>query len=223
MSKWLGVIAVLAALAGCGSNEPEPAAVSTPTPDPELAASAAAEPDEHVFQKGHSKAVRRYYAGAHADPVDDGSNAAVEEEYHQPPRPATGSLGDTIVLTGTNIGVRMRVTPTAVVDPVKGSRPPRDGTRYVAVRLRMRSTGITVLDGELREALLSYGGGRKAQPVLGVESACSNGFEGTVRIDVGNSARGCVLFEVPDGRRPRQLQLALEQVPAEAGGRWGLR
>ena len=228
MLKVLGAIAVLAVLAGCGSSEQEPSAAANATATPTPAATPEAdahegEPAGHVFEKGHSKAVRRFYAGAHADPDDDGTNAAVEEEYHQPPKPATGGLGDTIVLTGTNIGVRMRVTPTAVVDPATARRPPRAGTRYVAVSLRMRSTGITVLDTTLTEALLAYGGARKAKPVLGVKSECSNGFHEAIRVDVGNSARGCVLFEVPDGRRPRQLQLALEHVPAEAGGRWRLR
>ena len=59
--------------------------------------------------------------------------------------------------------------------------------------------------------------------MLGVEADCSNGFDGTVRIDVGERARGCLLFELPESARPRELQLALETVPAEAGGRWRLR
>jgi hypothetical protein len=58
--------------------------------------------------------------------------------------------------------------------------------------------------------------------VLGVKAACSRGFDDVVRIDVGASARGCLLFQVPASARPRQFQLALEQVPAAAGGRWRL-
>ena len=45
------------------------------------------------------------------------SNEDVEEEYHQPPKPASADLGETITLTGNNIGVRLRVTPTALLDP----------------------------------------------------------------------------------------------------------
>ena len=58
------------------------------------------------------------------------------------------------------------------------------------------------------------------EPVLGVEAPCSHGFEGLMRLDVARQARGCVLF--PATTDPRELQLALEQVPAEAGGRWEL-
>ena len=71
--------------------------------------------------------MRDYYGDGH-----DG-DGGVEAEYHQPPKPATGGIGDAITLTGTNIGVRLRVTPTRVVDPADASRPARDGMRWVGV------------------------------------------------------------------------------------------
>ena len=220
MLKLLGAIAVSTVLlAGCGSDDPEPAAATTatPTPAPEIPAQVE---DAHRFLKGHSQAVRHYYGGEDAPVAGDGD---VEAEYHQPPLPASGGIGDTITLTGSNIGVRMRVTLTGVSDPVSASRPPRAGTRYVAANLRLRSTGITIMETELANALLQYGAGRGARPVLGVEAGCSNGFQTTVRVEDGPAVRGCLLFEVPTGERPRQLLLALEVVPAEAGGRWRLR
>ena len=164
--------------------------------------------------------MREYYGGGEA-PVPP--EADIEAEYHQPPRPATGGIGDTITLTGTNVGVRLRTTVTGVDDDVTAARPPRAGTRYAGIGLRLVSTGIAVHDSPLQNALLRYGAGEETPPVLGVEADCSNGFDGTVRIDVGERARGCLLFEVPESARPRELQLALETVPAEAGGRWGLR
>lgn len=216
MLKLLGAIAAVAVLtAGCGSGDPAPSAATTPAPTP-----TATPPDneaEHPFEKGHSRAVRDYYGSPHSHPGDN-----IEAEYHQPPRPATGGIGDTITLTGSNIGVRLRVTLTGLSDPVTAARPPRKGTRYVGVNLRLKSTGITIHDDVIEDGLLRYGGG-KARPVMGVKSDCSNGFQGVVRIDVGHRARGCVLFRVPASARPRQFQLALEQVPAEAGGRWRLR
>jgi len=222
MLKLLGAIAVSTALlAGCGSDDPEPSAATTPTPTPTPAPEIPAEVKEaHRFLKGHSPAVRDYYGGEDA-PVSGESD--VEAEYHQPPLPAGGGIGDTITLTGSNIGVRMRVTLTGVSDPVRASRPPRAGTRYVAVNLRLRSTGITIMEGELANALMQYGPGPGARPVLGVEAGCSNGFQAGLRVEVGPAVRGCMLFEVPTGKRPRQLLLALELVPAEAGGRWRLR
>jgi hypothetical protein len=217
--KLLGAIAVLAALvAGCGSDEPTasstPAPTATPTPDPAAAPSAG-----RGWEKGHNAAVRAFYGGGAGPPAIDGD---IEAEYHQPPRPATGGVGDTITLTGTNIGVRLRATVTGLVDPARATESPRSGMRYVGVGLRLRSTGIAIHDTEIRSALLRWRGG-SAKPVLGVTSECSNGFEGVVRIEVGLRARGCLLFEVPESARPRQLQFALEVVPAAAGGRWRLR
>ena len=215
------VMAVLGVLvAGCGSDDSPPSA-STATPEPAEAtptptAAATAEP----FEEGHSRAVREFYGGGDAPVPPDGD---VEAEYHQPPRPATGAIGDTITLTGTNIGVRMRTTVTDLIDPAETSRPPRDGKRYVGVGLGLRSTGIAVYEGQLASARLRYAGGA-ADPVLGVKADCSNGFDkDTVRIDTEQQASGCVLFEVPEDAEPRELLFALETVPPAAGGRWSLR
>src|ERR1044072_4404828 len=49
-------------------------------------------------------------------PTEEDSHA-VEAEYNQPPKPARASLGKPIVLNGINIGVRLRVTATRVLDP----------------------------------------------------------------------------------------------------------
>lgn len=212
MPKFLGVIAVLGVLvAGCGS-EAAPTAAPTPTATPEPLAG---EP----FEREHSRAVREFYGGGEAPVAPE---ADVEAEYHQPPRPATGAIGDTITLTGTNIGVRLDTTVTGVVDPVETSRSPDPGERYVAVGLRLDSTGIAIHDSTLESARLRYAGGA-AEPVLGVEADCSHGFDATVRIEVGLEARGCLLFELPQDAEPRELVLALEQIPFAAGGRWRLR
>ena len=149
--------------------------------------------------------------------------ADIEAEYHQPPRPATGAIGDTITLTGTNIGVRLGTTVTDVAEPVQDvAAAAGSGKRFVGVGLALESTGIAIHDSPMDGARLRYAGGA-AKPVLGVKADCSNGFDGSVRIDVGDQAGGCLLFELPENAEPRELALALETVPAAAGGRWSLR
>lgn len=220
MRKSTGLIGVLAVLiAGCGSNEAERTAAKPAPEAAEATPAATATPTPEPFEKGHSRAVREFYGGGEA-PVPPWAD--VEAEYHQPPRPATGGIGETITLTGTNIGVRLRTTVTGLVDPARATESPGPGKRYVGVQLRLRSTGIAVHDSPLESARLRYAGGA-ARPVLGVTAGCSHGFDGTVRIDVGLQARGCLLFELPEDARPRELALALETVPAAAGGRWRLR
>jgi hypothetical protein len=224
MRKFFAVIVALGILvAGCGSDDPPPAA-SGPTPEPvadvqEEEHGHADEPRGEPFEKGHSRAVREFYGGGEA-PVAPESD--IEAEYHQPPRPATGKIGDTITLTGTNIGVRLETTVTELLDPLQAARPPHSGKRYVGIGLELESTGIAIHDSPLESARLRYTGGA-AKPVLGVKADCSNGFDGTVRIDVGLEADGCLVFEVPENAEPRELALALETIPPAAGGRWSLR
>jgi len=220
--RHLALLALLAlAVLGCGSDEPS-RSESAPAPEPPAATEAPADEEGHGFEPGHSQAVRDYYGVPHSH-EDDGVGDT-EAEYHQPPRPATGRIGDPITLTGSNLGVRMQVTVTGVVDPVAGvSRPARAGRRHLGIGLRVRNTGVAIFESDLRAAVLTYGAGRRARAVTGVESACSNGFEGVLRIEPEAGARGCLLFALPRGAKPRQLQLALEQVPAEAGGKWRLR
>ena len=148
---------------------------------------------------------------------------AVEAEYDQPPRPAQARIGETIVLDGINIGVRLRVVATRVLDPAPGAgKPAGDGRRWVAVELRAESTGIAIFESEIRSAALSYGAGASAKPVRTVTARCSNGFDAVVRLDVGDRTKGCVLFRVPDGAEPELFQLALESRPVQEGGKWSL-
>jgi hypothetical protein len=214
MLKLVGTIAVLAAVAaGCGSDEPAPSA-GTPA--------ATAEPTATVqgFEPGHSDAVRSFYGGAEGVPADP--NSDVEAEFHQPPRPAVGGIGDTITLTGLNIGVRIDVTLTRLFDPARTARPPRDGMRYVGVGLRMVSTGGAMHESRLTSGRLRYGR-RAAKPVFGNKATCSRGFDGIARVEVNRRARGCLLFQVPEDAQPREFTLALEQLPPDVGGRWSLR
>ncbi|HEX5622505.1 MAG TPA: hypothetical protein VFX51_29035 [Solirubrobacteraceae bacterium] len=140
----------------------------------------------------------------------------VEEEYHQPPKPASGGIGDTITLTGSNVGVRLRVTVTGLVDRTG------PGGRYLGVKLRLRNTGIAVFEGELRQAVVRYAGGRRARIAFGVKAACSHGFQRHMRFENPDRVKGCVLFRRPAGAAPLTMRLALESNPVSEGGLWRL-
>ena len=184
-------IASAALVAGCGGHDDDPA---TPAP---------AEVETHDLE-GYSQGVRDYYGDAGPPAGGD-----VEAEYHQPPQPPEAGVGEAITLTGTNIGIRMKVTLRSV-------KPAGERTR---VRLGLNNTGITVYEAPLQNARLTYAGG-EPQPALTGET-CSRGFDTELlRIDVGERRDVCLLFA---GReRPERLQLALETVPTEAGGIWNV-
>jgi hypothetical protein len=198
---------LLAWTAACGSGEPAPTA-ATP-------AAEHAEEEPHVdFEPGHSEAVRDYYGDIHvhaAPEESDGITLDSEEEYRQPPRPASGGIGDTITLTGTNLGVRMDVTVTGV----------ETGDRFTTVGLGLANTGIAIFDAQIKSAVLVGADGKRARVKPGVKAACSKGFQDPLWIDVGEERSGCIVFARTD--RPTELRFALEQVPADAGGKWELR
>ena len=188
MRKFLTFAIAALAIAGCGSSASGEQPSSTPA------------------------GVARYYGDGERPPTAAGGHEDVESEYHQPPQPARAGVGETITLTGTNIGVRQAVTVTGVE---------RTGD-YVAVMLELENTGIANYEGPLRNATVRFGDGGAPTPVSeGAKAACSHGFEReTVYIPVGEKASGCLLF--PARSKPRELQLALEIVPTGAGGIWTL-
>jgi hypothetical protein len=130
-----------------------------------------------------------------------------------PPHPGKVGLGQTITLTGTNIGVRLRVTVTGVqrVDD------------HQAVKLELESTGITNSDGEFKQAAVTYGDGTTQPVAEGVSAPCSNGLDlPTAFIAVSAKTTGCLRFPAAGSEPPTRFQLALETVPTEAGGIWNL-
>jgi hypothetical protein len=198
-------IALLLLLAGCGGSD-DNAHTSTPTP---AATEAEASPEHDLA--GYSQGVIDYYGERHEHADDDSGN--VEAEYHQPPMPAEAGMGETITLTGTNIGVRMEVTVTGV-EPVSDD--------LVAVMLRMHNTGITVYEETLEHATVTYPGGEPQGVALDATAECSNNFDEVLRIDTARRRNGCLLFPASGDAMPERFQLALEFVPVEAGGIWTL-
>jgi hypothetical protein len=186
LAKWIATAVLVALFCGCGSDKHQT----------ESAAAAATPTPEPL--------------------IPAQSNEDVEEEYHQPPKPARADLGETITLTGNNIGVRLRVTPTALV------RSAGPGDKYVAVKLKLKSTGITIYESELRSAMMRFSNGRRVPTAFGVKASCSNGFQRHIRLDVGLRTSGCILFKRPAGATPRTMRLALEEIPPGEGGLWRL-
>ena len=202
MRTLFAVIFFAAVLAGCGGGKDETPPASTP---------ASAEVEAEHDLDGYSEGVKKYYGAVHDHNEIDDPNAAIEAEYHQPPQPAEAGLGDPITLTATNIGVRLAVTVTKV-DTVD---------EHTAVHVKLESTGIAIFESEFNQATLTYGDGKPVPVDADASAECSNGLDEYVRMDVGTTLEGCVLFPQSD-EKPTRFQLALEQVPAEAGGIWNL-
>jgi hypothetical protein len=202
MYKLFPLLIVLAALlTGCGDSDPPTAATPTPTPSTQS--------HEEAELAGYSEGVKNYYGGGHTDESE--AVDPTEGEYHQPPKPAEAGVNGTITLTGTNIGVRFDVTVTKVE---------RVSERYVGVFVDMKSTGITIFQGPF-SGEVTYPGGKLEALDLEGEAECAEWLD-ELYIDVGDSASGCLLFPASGSDLPERVQLALETVPANAGGIWNL-
>lgn len=211
MRKLFVLIAFTILLAGCGDNQDEtPPTAATPAPT-----EAEATADDHVDAdlEGYSQGVIDYYREVHTEKTGD-DHIDAEIEYHQPPKPAEAALGETITLTGTNIGVRLKVTPTRV-EQVDG---------YTAVHFKLVNDGIAVYEAPLQNAAIKFANGETKPIATDTRATCSRRFDPElIRIDVGRTRTGCLLFEGGgDGVEPERLQLALEVVPTTAGGIWNL-
>jgi hypothetical protein len=197
----------LLVLAGCGGDsEPQGQTATTPT------ATATAQSESDHSLEGYSPGVVEYYGKSHEHADDEAGN--IEEEYHQPPKPAEAGLGETIELTGTEIGVRFDVTVTDV-------KPVDDD--LMAVFLTMKSTGITIYERPIEMASITYPGEDPTPLDVDATADCSNGFDDVLRIDVDRSRKGCLLFPRSGDKMPERFQLALEVVPTLAGGIWNLK
>jgi hypothetical protein len=197
MRKLLPIALLCALLAACGGDDKPRAPAATVD-------------DVHSLD-GYSQGVIDYYGDPHRHANDGSGN--IEAAYHKPPQPAEAAIGEAITLTGTNIGVRLKVTVTAV-------EPIRD--RYTAVKLRLVNDGIAIFESRLTNATLTGADGKTRELEAGVRAACSNGLDEPQRLDVGDEASGCLVFTGTAKTPGTQFQLALEQVPVTAGGIWNL-
>lgn len=205
MRKVLGVLVLAAMLAGCGDSDSK-----TDEPTPSATAAAEQEAGGHDLE-GYSEGVTAFYGKPH---VHEGEGGDVEAEYHQPPMPPETALGGPITLTGSNIGVRMVMTAT------KLSRE-RD---FTVIEFEAENTGIANFEGAFQNAEVTYDDGEAKPVAKGEKADCSNGWDADyLRIDTSAKVEGCLVFPTSGSAKPERLQLALEDVPTDAGGIWNLR
>ena len=173
----------------------------TPTPTPTAAEADALE--------GYSQGVKDFYGTDVHPETEEGSVEDVEAEYHQPPKPAEAGLGETITLTGSNIGVRMRVTVTGV----------KRVSSYQAVELELESTGITNYEGPISSAALTNGDGEPQPVVEGATAPCSKdlGFP-SIFIPTGGKASGCLLFPSSGPASPSAFSSRSRPCPSRPAG-----
>ncbi|MFJ7910114.1 DUF4352 domain-containing protein [Kitasatospora sp. NPDC096204] len=138
---------------------------------------------------------------------------------------APAKLGDTIALKGMDKGNTADVTAVKVVDPAESASEylkPAEGKHYVAVQFQIKATGAQAY-GEVpaSSAKVVDTQGQAYGPNL-EETKAGPAFQTPTNIAPGETGKGFVTFEVPDGTKLDKVQFALDNGFSNQAGQWKL-
>jgi hypothetical protein len=133
-------------------------------------------------------------------------------------------VGDSLTVEDQD-GIEMTVTLVEVLDPAPPAdefSAPKDGSRFVGVRMRIRNDGPGVLDESPDNDLeLIDGKGQRYSTSLDGIEGCQD-FPGSVRLREGDEALGCVSFEVPTSEAPVRIQFTPSSGFADDTAEWAI-
>lgn len=154
------------------------------------------------------------------------SNAVATEapESAAEAQPSTAAVGGALTLTGIDPGLKMTVTLTKVVNPATPDQysKPKTGNKLVAIELTLANSGQAVYDDSpTNGATLIDGEGQQFRPTYS-DVVEGQAFGGTSTINMGDSRKGVIVFEVPESAQPGKFQFALNSGFADQKGEWAL-
>ncbi|MBO3745943.1 DUF4352 domain-containing protein [Streptosporangiaceae bacterium NEAU-GS5] len=118
-------------------------------------------------------------------------------------------IGDTLEVSGLQIGTKVQVKLLNVYDPATPSNEflrPRDGYRFVAVELTIKNVGKGMFtDSPIIGSELIDADGQTMQMSLG-DVKEGRQFGGSVNISSGDVRKGVVVFEVPKEAKAAKFQ-----------------
>ncbi|MEV0160920.1 DUF4352 domain-containing protein [Nonomuraea fuscirosea] len=135
------------------------------------------------------------------------------------------AVGEAVTLAGRTPGLQMSVTVNQLVaaaTPASDLLKPKAGAKLVAVQVTLVNTSQAVYgDAPSNGAwLIDTQGQQYRSSVYGVREGQS--FGGSTTINAGDSRKGMIVFEVPEGAVPAKFQFALDSGYAEQKGEWTL-
>jgi hypothetical protein len=139
-------------------------------------------------------------------------------------QPAAATVGGTLTLEGTDPGLKVDVTVTKVTDPATPANEylkPKAGNRYVAIELRFNNKGQAVYgDAPSNGAHLIDDQGQQYSNTFG--EVREGVVLGAVTVSPGDSRKGVILYEIPEGVKLAKFQFALDSGFADQTGEWQL-
>ncbi|MFB6889183.1 DUF4352 domain-containing protein [Kitasatospora sp. NPDC056327] len=137
---------------------------------------------------------------------------------------APAKIGDTIALKGTlEKSNTADVTAVKVVDPAESTNQyltAADGKHYVAVQFQIRPTGSKAYsEAPWSSAKVIDGQGQAYGPTL-ADTKAGPSFQTPTNIAAGETGKGFVVFEVPNGTKLDKIQFSLDNGFADQVGQW---
>ncbi|WP_043469348.1 DUF4352 domain-containing protein [Kitasatospora sp. MBT66] len=166
-------------------------------------------------------------AGAPAKPAD--SKPAESKPAESKPAEAAkapAKVGDTIALKSTlEKGNTADVTALKVVDPAQSTNEyltAADGKHYVAVQFQIKPTGAKAYsEAPWSAAKVIDDQGQAYGPTL-ADTKAGPSFQTPTNIASGETGKGFVVFEVPNGTKLDKVQFSLDNGFADQVGQWKL-
>jgi hypothetical protein len=157
--------------------------------------------------------------------VTDAPPAQDVEETQTAEQPSSAKVGGTITLQGIKPTLKVAVTLNRFVSsatPAHDFMKPKAGNRFVAVQLTLANQGQDVYgDSPSNGALVIDEQGQQYRSTL-YEVREGPSFGGSATINTGDSRKGMIVFEVPEGVKLAKFQFALDSGIARQKGEWAL-
>ncbi|MEU8275684.1 DUF4352 domain-containing protein [Microbispora bryophytorum] len=156
--------------------------------------------------------------------TDDGQAEGQEQADTQGGAQQPAHVGGTLSLKGFQ-GLQVDVTVTKVelkATPANDFLKPKDGNRFVAIELKLDNKGqATYEDSPSNGAVVVDDQGQQYRTTF-AEVKEGQAFQGSVTMSSGDSRKGVIVFEVPEGAKLAKLQFALNSGFSDQKGEWVL-
>lgn len=160
--------------------------------------------------------------GEQTQPADEGTSPEAAEGGEEEEKQA--AVGDSITLEGNEEGVQLAVTVQEVLNPAEAAEEfmaPDEGEKLVAVRLQLENTGDSnYQDSPGNGATLITDANESFSHTFTEVQDCQSFADGQVTMAPGDTAVGCLAFELPQDANPARFQFALDSGFGPQTGVW---
>jgi Domain of unknown function (DUF4352) len=132
-------------------------------------------------------------------------------------------VGGTLTLTTADSG-SVAITVSQIIDPAQGAdqfTTPDQGKRFVGVKLVVKDTGSASETDDVNTDVSVIGSDNQSYtPTFDSITGCTNFNSGTYALTNGETATGCVVFQVPTGVTVDKVQYQPSAGFSNQTGEW---